>query len=795
MIVVEHDRDVIEGSDYVCDFGPGAGKLGGEVVAQGTPAQLAKRRSSLTGPFLSGRRAIPVPENRRMVDLSSAGTGRKKLTGRRSGGKSGTVKPAQIIEVSQPPGGQWLEVTGARHNNLRDVHARIPLGTLTAITGPSGSGKSSLIDDVLYQALARRLHRAGGIPGTHDEIRGIEYINKVIRVDQQPLGNSPTSNPATYTGVFELIRLLFAQLPESKVRGYAPRRFSFNVPGGRCDHCEGNGQLCIEMHFLPDVWVECDTCGGQRYNPETLAVTYHGRSINDVLDMTCGEAVELFQNVPKIRRILQTLCDVGLDYLTLGQAAPTLSGGEAQRVKLAAELSRPDTGRTLYLLDEPTTGLHFQDLDKTVGVLHRLVDLGNTVVVIEHNLDVIKSADWVIDMGPEAGEQGGYVVAAGTPEQLVDYAVNWPRRARTSKSPDRIVRIPVKHCVPSWRQAPRQRRVAYDPATHLAEQPEDMDITDVGREAKMPWEVDGRRWHTQDRVGRKGDPCKWEGRILDQVVDRIQELGTFSDTNWSTRSVVEIAAAKKTIGWFFHAITGETWLLKMKFRVAKNTFRRQELIDRFALKTLNQMDELPIYGNQPRVKCRSLRGPWQEVQINGHSWDEIDTPEFWSFLEEAVAGFEKIAKLAELKLEDHMPWKKMGQRWHFMRKGFSPGKRIMWDLEVWEELYEMLLEVVPDGQFLWNNKVLVHLFLPGQREPWATINTKRRQSLDCTLNGPKGCVTLGRLTGLAHDRELDATREDRDLVRLKFRTTEDLHKGDVMQLLIEHRDAVMRNGQ
>lgn len=259
-------------------------------------------------------------------------------------------------------------------------------------------------------------------PGAHKAIRGIEHINKVIRVDQQPIGNSPTSNPATYTGVFELIRMMFAQLPDAKLRGYTARRFSFNVPGGRCDDCEGNGQRCIEMHFLPDVWVECETCRGKRYNPETLAVTFHGRSISDVLDMTCGDAVVLFENIPKIRRILQTLCDVGLDYLTLGQPAPTLSGGEAQRVKLASELSRPDTGRTLYLLDEPTTGLHFDDLAKLLEVLQRLVDLGNTVVVIEHNLDVIKQADWIIDMGPEAGEGGGRVVFAGTPEGLVEYA-------------------------------------------------------------------------------------------------------------------------------------------------------------------------------------------------------------------------------------------------------------------------------------------------------------------------------------------------------------------------------------
>ncbi len=816
LIVVEHDREVIEGSDYVCDFGPGAGKHGGEIVAQGTPAQLTQQPDSLTGPFLSGRRAIPIPENRRMRPVQESAAGRRKAkVGRtkKSGvgaGRSNTMQDSGMDW--QPPGEQWLEVLGARHNNLHDVHVRIPLGTLTAITGPSGSGKSSLIDDVLYQALARRLHRASLIPGAHDEILGIEYINKVIQVDQQPLGNSPTSNPATYTGVFELIRMLFAQLPESKVRGFSARRFSFNVPGGRCDRCEGNGQLCIEMHFLPDVWVQCDTCGGQRYNPETLAVTYHGRSISNVLDMTCGEAVTLFEDIPKIRRILQTLCDVGLDYLALGQAAPTLSGGEAQRVKLAAELARPDTGRTLYLLDEPTTGLHFLDLEKLLEVLHRLVDLGNTVVLIEHNLDIVKSADWVIDMGPEAGEQGGYIVAAGTPEQLVAHADAQNqeaqnqeaqnqgaqnRKTRTGKndagkrravSSAKLQRSYTGEALRKTLAAgPYEHRQTFDPTADQRVQPRDMDITDVGREAKMPWEADGRRWHTQDRVGRKGEPCKWDGKVLGQVVDRIQQLGSFSDTNWNARSVVEIAAEKKSVGWFFHAITGETWLLKMKFRVAKSTFRRQELIDRFTLKTLNQMEELPIYGNQPRVKCKSLRGPWQEVQINAHGWDEIDTPEFWSFLEEAVAGFQKFTKLTELKPEDHMPWKKLGQRWHFMRKGFPPGKKVLWELAVWEELYEMLRDVAPEGQFLWNNQVLVHLYLPNQREPWATVNTKRLQSLDLTLTGPKGCTTLGRLAQLGRDRQLDATREERDLVRLRFRTIEDLHNGDLTTFLREHR--------
>ena len=501
---------------------------------------------------------------------------------------------------------------------------RIPLGTFTVVTGVSGSGKSSLVEDVLFASLARTLHRANTSPGAHDAIRGVELINKVIRVDQQPLGQTPTSNPATFTGVFDLIRTLYAQLPEAKLRGYTPRRFSFNVPGGRCEKCEGNGQLRIEMHFLPDVWVECDTCGGRRYNPETLAVRYHGRSIADVLDMSCGDAVKLFENIPKIRRPLKTLCDVGLDYLTLGQSAPTLSGGEAQRVKLAAELSRPDTGQTLYLLDEPTTGLHFDDLAKLLDVLNRLVDLGNTVVVIEHNLDVIKTADWVIDLGPEAGEEGGYVVAAGTPEDLVEgrgtrgegqeRAEGGRRRAERRAGSKSEIRNPKSEVVsspfalrpppsavshtaaalaPVLAAGPRVERKPFDFAAEAALHEGDRDITEVGGDARMPWQTDGRRWHTIDRVGRTGNPCRWDGRILAEVVERIEEAeesGTgslcrngpqsasqkanlsrfplFAETDWSDRGVVEIRAARKADGWFFHAITGEEWLLKMKFRTA-----------------------------------------------------------------------------------------------------------------------------------------------------------------------------------------------------------------------------------
>jgi len=754
LLVVEHDREVIEGSDHVFDFGPAAGKQGGQIVAMGQPEQLLKRRKSVTGPYLSGKKAIAVPTNRRV--------------------QRGNDRPL-------------LEVVGARQNNLRNVNVTVPLGTLTAVTGPSGSGKSSLVEDVLYAALARRLHRANIVPGIHDAIRGVEHVNKVIRVDQKPLGNSPASNPATYTGVFNLIRELFAQLPESKLRGFTQRRFSFNVPGGRCDDCEGEGQICIEMHFLPDVWVECETCRGKRYNPETLAVKYHGNSIADVLEMTCGEALRLFANIPKIRRTLQTLCDVGLDYLQLGQPAPTLSGGEAQRVKLAAELSRPDTGQTLYLLDEPTTGLHFDDLAKLLDVLHRLVDLGNTVVVIEHNLDVIKQADWVIDMGPEAGDSGGEVVACGTPEEIAKRSLpnaKSTKRKRSRKS--KPVSHTAQYLAPVLAAGPHEERKIHDFAAEIERREGDLDIDDVGRNTQMPWQVDGRQWHCHDRVGRKGEACRWDGRILERVVDRIHELGEFSDTNWDSRTVVEIAAEKKSDGWFFHAITGEAWLLKMKFRVAKNTFKRDELQRRIPLPTLNEMDDLPVYGNEPRVKCKNLRGAWQEVEIRAHALEEIDTDEFWKFLEQAVAGFFKHTRRAQQKPEDIMPWKVLGQKWHFSRKGFPPGKRIKWDTEVLEELFELLSSAAPDGQFLWNNQVLVHLYANGHQDPWATVVTKRTDAVELRLNGPKGQFALGRISEMGRSRELDTSGEKRDTIKLRFRNPDDLHKGGLSEFLKEH---------
>jgi excinuclease ABC subunit A len=384
LIVVEHDEDTMLAADYLIDVGPGAGVHGGEIVSAGTPEEVMLDQNSLTGQYLSGKKFIPLPIERRKPD------------------------------------GRYIEIKGASENNLKNINVKFPLGLFVAVTGVSGSGKSTLINEILHKALAQKLHRAKTKPGEHKTIKGIDLLEKVIDIDQSPIGRTPRSNPATYTGVFDDIRDVFASTNEAKVRGYKKGRFSFNVKGGRCEACRGDGIIKIEMHFLPDVYVPCEVCHGKRYNRETLEVKYKGKNISDILDMTVEDALNFFENIPKISRKLQTIFDVGLGYITLGQPATTLSGGEAQRVKLASELHRRSNGRSFYILDEPTTGLHVDDISRLLVVLQRLVENGDTVLVIEHNLDVIKAADYIVDLGPEGGDKGGTIIAVGTPEKVAE---------------------------------------------------------------------------------------------------------------------------------------------------------------------------------------------------------------------------------------------------------------------------------------------------------------------------------------------------------------------------------------
>ena len=387
VLVVEHDEEAILTADHVIDMGPGAGVHGGEIVAQGTPKKIMSSKKSLTGQYLSGIRSIEIPSERRKGHF--AGKKRKEIV-----------------------------VKGATGNNLKNVTAKFPLGVMTCITGVSGSGKSTLTIDTLYKAVARKINRSRVIPGKHEDITGLEFIDKIVEIDQSPIGRTPRSNPATYTGAFTPIRDWFAGLPEAKSRGYKPGRFSFNVKGGRCEACHGDGVIKIEMHFLPDVYVKCDVCDGKRYNRETLEIKFKGKSISDILDMTVEDGMDFFAAIPSVRDKVAMMQKVGLDYIKIGQAATTLSGGEAQRVKLSKELSKRSTGRTLYILDEPTTGLHFEDIKKLLEVIQALVDKGNTVIIIEHNLDVIKTADWILDIGPEGGSGGGKIIAEGTPEDV-----------------------------------------------------------------------------------------------------------------------------------------------------------------------------------------------------------------------------------------------------------------------------------------------------------------------------------------------------------------------------------------
>ncbi len=774
LLVVEHDRDVIEGSDQICDFGPAAGRFGGELVAQGTAKQLTRNKSSVTGPFLNDTQTIPVPAQRRSAELG------------------------------------WIELCGARANNLRDVDISIPLRRFTVVTGPSGSGKSTLINDVLFPALSKRLAKTSTKKLPFKSIQGVDLIDKVIRVDQSPIGSNPSSTPATYTGVFDLIRQLYSQLPNSRALGYTPRQFSFNVPGGRCEKCEGHGQLKIEMHFLPDVWVQCDSCHGRRFTEEVLSVDYHGFSIHDVLEMQIGQATEVFSDIPKIRRTLQTLVDVGLDYVSLGQSAPTLSGGEAQRVKLAAELSRPDTGKTLYLLDEPTTGLHFVDIIKLLEVLQRLVDLGNTVLVIEHNLDVIKAADWVVDLGPEAGSQGGQIVFAGTPEGLVEHARSTtPGRKSPSAKPSRTKAKPDGNkpgslrshtgeaLVPLMHTVDYVERETYDPSAADEEQVGDLELEQIGRDTLLPWQADGQRWHTKDSVDRAGQPIRWERNILIKVIEAIQAIEGFAPTNWDNRSIVEVAGPVKSRGWFLHAITAETWLLKLKFRVPRRAFTKSQLQSLVELPTLNQLENVEMYGNEPRVKAK-LAGAWMELEIRPHTLAEIDTEAFWNWIKEAGAAFlGKTAPAAEaVETSDpskQMPWRILKQRWHSLRKGFPPGRTIVWPAETLSVFIQAIHQSAGGGKWRWDEQTTARYFLPGNSEPWIVLHTKRPEGLIAVLNGPKGFNPGDLLDALPVKHQITSRGEEDQQLQIAFTELQQPRDATVRKLLTKHKEFVSQS--
>lgn len=787
LVLVEHDQEVLAAADRLYDFGPGSGRFGGTVTAEGAPREIARRpRESLTGAYLSGEKEIPIPRLRRM-----------------------TRRPDGAYDP--PPGGAWLEITGCRLHNLRGVHLRIPLGTLTCVTGVSGSGKSSLIHETLARAVARKLHRSGEAPGPFDELRGAEHISRVIDVDQTPLGATPASNPATYVGVFDPIRELFSKLPDAKIRGYKPGRFSFNRPGGRCEECEGLGQRRIEMHFLPDVWVTCDACRGQRYNAETLAVRYKGHSISDVLNLSIGQALELFGNIPKIRAPLATLAAIGLDYLTLGQSATTLSGGEAQRVKLAAELCKPNAGRTLYLLDEPTTGLHFDDIAKLLTVLASLVEQGNTVVVIEHNLDVIKTADWIVDIGPEAGVGGGYIVAQGTPEEVVEQARQWcdatPRtkgrgaaqqRRRKTTSPPSDFRPsssepPARPAFRSYTgellgpvlaRGRRGELEVFDVSRAAARRSGDVDLARIGRDAVPPWKLDGRKWHTQDRPARNGRPCQWEGAALEFVVDLISEYEGFAPPNWGDPATVEITAEKKVgTGWFFHALTGDEWLLRLYFRVPKQTFDEERLARRLDLTPVDDLDHIPVYGRGARVKFNNSKGPFQEIAIDVHRKAEIDTPAFREFVEQAIAHYlEQVDRQQRATPDEIMPWKVLGRKWHLSRKGFPSQKRVQWEPAVLERLLDVLERGLNGAEVDWSNKTVVR-WLTADGAPLAEVQTKRREGVFLTLLTPPGRIALGQIADLGAHREITPHRSGREGVRVQFNAPDEVDDQRLERLL------------
>ena len=765
VLLVEHDREVIEAADRLYDFGPGAGRHGGTIVAQGSPTQVKKRDAeSLTAGYLSGKQGIPVPPNRRMDDNTRPPVPREQAAEKPKAAakKKRPSKAAKKAVSAGDPDRRWLQLTGAAQNNLQDVDLSIPLATFTCITGVSGSGKSSLVMNTLAPAVSRKLNLVTDAPGLHKDLHGIEHLSKIVVVDQNPIGNTPASNPATYTGVFEHIRTLFTSMPDSRVRGFGPGRFSFNRAGGRCEDCEGMGQQKIEMHFLPDVWVECTTCQGKRYNEETLAVKFNDYTIADVLEMPIEKAFKVFENVPKIRTVLATLQAIGLGYLTLGQSAPTLSGGEAQRIKLASELAKPNQGRSLYLLDEPTTGLHFDDIAKLLSVLNSLVEQGNTVVVIEHNLDVIKTADWIVDIGPEAGTGGGHIVAAGTPEDIAALA-----SAGRKKQTSQFKSWTADMLAPVMKESSRGTIETFDVAEVAKKRADDVAATTLGRSEKLPWEADGKRWHTQDCLSHDGKKCRWDGTALTSIVETLCEDDCLAEPNWNSRSTVEVKAANG-LGWFLHARTGHEWMLVLCFRVKKKTFDQKELAARLNLTPIDDIEEIPYYSQSNRVSVRNLKTPWQEVTIKVWKKSEIDTPEFSEFLRTALQTYSDQATKEKANPEDLMPWKQLGRKWHLMKKNLP--KRPGWKFEALEKLLPLVESACAGMSVDYGHRSKIVFGDSKKQTAYAELWTKRKDFTDVVLYVPTNTITVGAIAKFGSDQLVIPRTERKDAVSIRFTT-------------------------
>ena len=587
VIIVEHDPQTLAEADYLIDFGPQAGRHGGEIVASGTQAGLARSKRSLTGQLLAGKLNIHVPEPRRRLPDRDASPG-------------------------------WLTILGARQHNLKDISVGIPLGVLTVITGPSGSGKSTLISDILYPELMFRLQpdSSQATPGLHRDITGAEAIGKVANVDQSPIGRTPRSNPATYAGVFDEIRKLYATLPLARMRGYTPGRFSFNRLGGRCETCEGMGSVHVPMHFLPDVWVACEECGGKRYDAQTLEVEYRGHSIGDVLEMTVEEALEVFAAFAAIVRRLRVLRDVGLGYVPLGQAAPTLSGGEAQRVKLAAELARPSRGHTLYLLDEPTTGLHAADIQKLLTVINSLVDRGDTVLVIEHNMDVIKAADYVIDLGPGGGANGGRVVARGRPEDVAT-------RKRSATAPYLRKALQGATRVPREELYGREEERAQDAAP----------VPAIKRQL-TPWEADGRKWHAEQITTPDGHRPSWPVPTLEALISLMATMPGAAEPDLAHPDRIIFRAAGRSDVWA-HVRTDSEWTLSLVIYTPKGLFDEEDLAGALALPLWDELKDVLIYGRRPRVRVYTKAREYDRVRIMLHHKKDVTGGAFRDMLQRA----------------------------------------------------------------------------------------------------------------------------------------------------------------